>query len=64
MAFKFTDDDPAVTPAQEWAARVSPFLLAEDPHQRCIARAREAGLSRVNESCDCTHAPCDKECCR
>lgn len=61
---KFVDDgDTAVTPAQEWLARVSPFLAAADPHQRCVQRAREAGLAAVNSVCDCPHLACAQPCC-
>lgn len=61
---QFSPDDGATSPADEWLARVSPFLLADDPHQRCIARAREQGVYDVNQVCDCQHAPCTGECCR
>ena len=56
--------DGDVSPTTEWLARVNPFLLADDPHQRCHARARELGVSDVNQVCACPVAPCTKECCR
>lgn len=59
----FEPDDEEISPLAEWQARVSPFLLADDPHQRCIGRAFEQETS-VREVCTCVHAPCDKECCR
>lgn len=54
---------PAVSPHDEWMARVSPFLLADDPHQRCIQRARDQGISDANQTCDCPSAPCQGACC-
>lgn len=61
---KFVDDmDEAVTPEQEWLARVSPFLLAADPHQACIQQARERGLETVDSVCTCTHEGCTQPCC-
>ncbi len=61
---QFSPDDGATSPAEEWLARVSPFLLADDPHQRCIARARALDFYDVHQVCDCPVAPCTKECCR
>lgn len=61
---KFVDDGPAVvSPEQEWTARVSPFLLASDPHQACVLRARNEGLEHVNSVCACEHAGCSQLCC-
>lgn len=62
---KFVDEgDTAASPLAEWMARVSPFMLASDPHQRCLKRAQDAGALHVNGFCDCpTGAPCQDECC-
>lgn len=60
---EFVTDDVAVSPEAEWLARVYPFLTADDPHQRCIARARDAGLAAVNSVCTCTHGDCTSPCC-
>ena len=62
---KFIEDQAApLTPESEWMARVTPFLLAADPHQACTLRAREAGSETVNAYCTCEHeAACTKECC-
>lgn len=60
---KFVPDDGATSPLDEWMSRVSPFLLADDPHQRCLARADELGTLDVNLVCTCVHAPCTGECC-
>lgn len=47
----------------EWLARVSPWLPADDPHQRCLRRAID-GHVPINDVCDCVHPwPCEKECC-
>lgn len=61
---RFDPDDAGVTsPIDEWTSRMSPFLLAANPHQQCIARARAAGSPTVNAFCTCPTAPCDKPCC-
>lgn len=60
---KYSPDGGATSPADEWRARVSPFLLADDPHQRCIARARAADVHSVHQVCDCPAVPCTKPCC-
>lgn len=60
---KFVPDEDAVPPAQEWLARVSPFLTADDPHQQCVRRAIDAGLPNVNFVCTCTHEGCTQPCC-
>jgi hypothetical protein len=49
----------------EWLARVTPFLTADDEHQQCVARQRELGGS-VEEHCTCPKmhdADCTKPCC-
>lgn len=62
---KFHTDDVTASPEEEWLARVSPWLLAADPHQRCCARAIEAGSLTVDAYCDCPKSvTCEKECCR
>ena len=61
---RFVPDGDAVSPETEWLSRVSPFLTADDPHQRCIARARELDVHSVHQVCGCQAAPCTKECCR
>lgn len=60
---QFFPDDGATSAEQEWLARVSPFLTADDPHQQCIARARELDVLDVNQVCCCPTAPCTKPCC-
>ena len=56
---------PAVSPIEEWMARVSPVLYADNPHQECIRRAYAENVADVNLVCSCEHATtCDKECCR
>lgn len=60
---KVPDTDDVVSPTDEWLARVSPFLPADEPHQQCIGRARAAGSYTVNAFCDCPAAPCTKSCC-
>jgi hypothetical protein len=59
----FVPDDVAVSPEDEWLARVTPLLTADDPHQRCNARARAAGSLSVNAYCTCEHGRCTKSCC-
>jgi hypothetical protein len=63
MALKFDPEMPAASPEAEWLARVSPWLLADDPHQQCTLRARMAGALDVNPYCSCPTPPCTKECC-
>lgn len=60
---RFSPDDGATSPEQEWLSRVSPFLLADDPHQRCIARAQQLDVLDVNQVCSCPAGPCTKPCC-
>lgn len=62
---QFSPDDSATSPEAEWLARVSPFLPADEPHQRCIARARELNVNDVHQVCACpAPPPCAGECCR
>lgn len=62
---RFIPDTTDASPAAEWLARTgTPFLPADDPHQRCVAVAREQGLNDVNQVCTCPVPPCTKECCR
>lgn len=62
MRFQGTESD--TPPEQEWVARVSPFLRANDPHQACIQRARDAGSLTVDAHCQCpAPGPCTKPCC-
>lgn len=62
---RFDSGAPPLSPNDEWMARVSPFLLADDPHQVCYQTAQDLGLGDVNLVCACPKpAACDKECCR
>lgn len=51
VGIDFVADDEGASPLAEWMARVSPWLPADDPHQRCIADARDRGLLSVECSC-------------
>jgi len=60
------DDGAGETDLDEWMRRVTPFLEADDPHQRCVARQRELG-GTVEQHCTCPKQhpdDCDKACCR
>lgn len=61
---QFTPDTQSASPIAEWMARISPVLAADDPHQRCIAAARDQGIHDVNQVCTCPVSPCTKECCQ
>jgi hypothetical protein len=62
---KFHLDDTAASPEDEWRARTSPWLLADDRHQACIRRAVAAGSLTVDAYCECPKTTvCMKECCQ
>lgn len=61
---RFVPDGHSASPTSEWLARVTPFLTADDPHQRCVAKARELNVNDVHQVCECpAPPPCTKSCC-
>lgn len=47
----FPAEPAATSPEQEWLSRVDPFLPADAEHQKCLARARDLGLTSLECFC-------------